>query len=194
MRKIKLLFLLISTLTLLNCSSNDDSGNSPIPEKIFEGDVTLNTQIQVDDFGSQNYTKINGSLKIIGYTSMQKINNLNSLSTLNYIRDHFWIQTNSELTNLNGLNNIKTVGYRLSIYKNDLLSDISALNNINSIGTDLVIEENNSLNNLNGLNSITSIISFTLKNNLILSNLNGLNNLKKIESNLYITNPLGVIK
>lgn len=191
MKKIKLLFLLISTMTLLNCSSNDSGGNNlNVPEKVFEGNVTLNTQIQVDDFGSQNYTRINGSLKIIGFASMQKITSLNPLINLNYVRDHLWIESNPELTNLNGLNNVKTVGFKLSIYKNALLSNISALNNINSIGTDLIIEENNSLNNLNGLNSISSIINLTINNNLILSDLNGLSNLKKLSQNLYIsTNP-----
>lgn len=188
MKIFKFILLTLTILISLKCSDNSAENNDPssLPEKIYEGDVNLRTQIEVDDFASQNYTRINGSLKIIGEPNLQKINNLNSLVSLRYIKSNLLIEQNPELISLMGLNNIKTVGLGLSLYQNSKLINISSLSNLNSIGEYLRIEENSSLTGLTGLNSIKSVTSLTIKHNLKLLDLTSLSNINSLSQKLEI--------
>ena len=67
--------------------------NDLVEENIYDGDVILRTQQEVDDFGTNNYTQINGFL-IIGKLENEgysDITDLNPLHSLKHIENYFYI-------------------------------------------------------------------------------------------------------
>jgi hypothetical protein len=81
-------------------------GTFEIPQKIFEGDVTLKTQQEVDDFGAEKYTIINGDLLIGKLTYLSNINSVSNLNSLKRINGSLTLVGLTELEDLNGLNNL----------------------------------------------------------------------------------------
>ena len=61
MKKICNTFLILLILT--SCNKEDDTN---FIEKIYDGNVIVETQEQVENFASQNYSEINGNLMIGG--------------------------------------------------------------------------------------------------------------------------------
>src|SRR5690606_26291838 len=125
---VKKAILLISVAFLiLNCDKDETS--IPI---IFEGDIILRSQTEVDDFGSKGYTKITGNL-IISSNYYTPINTLKELHQINFVEGDLFINSNSSLNNLNGLNNIIKIGGNLAIHSNDNLTGIDGLYNLTTI-------------------------------------------------------------
>ena len=182
--KRNILLLLILTFAF-SCSSDDEDNQENFPEKIHEGTVHLNTQIEVDDFGAENYTKINGGLYIESEFNSQKITDLSSLSSLKFISSRLWVAYNSELTSLQGLNTIETVGEKLYILGNSI-ENLNGLNSLTSIGNETYIGNNDNITNLNGLNNVNSFTSIHIYNNESLTTLNGLDNLNNIDNYLKV--------
>lgn len=172
-----------------------------ITEKIYDGDVSLTTQQEVDDFGEQNFTKILGSF-IIGSTTDYN-SSIHDLSKLKSLVETGWfgILRNNSLTTLTGLENLtKTKGFY--IQKNKSLIDIQSLSNLNDTSPgNFSISENDNLINLTGLNNITTSEIWISNNpNLInieaLKNINYLGNLNgiRIINNDKLTNLSGLEK
>lgn len=174
----------------------------------FNGDVTLLTQEEVDEFGSNNFTSILGDLSIGNATSQSNITNLSSLTTLDTVLGSVRITGNNNLTSLSGLNNLTTIdgllviegnsslpslmglnsltsSVSIFIINNSSLSSILQLNSVTSSQNRVVISNNDSLTSLNGLGGITSINSLRISSNLTLSSISGLENLASLEQ-LYI--------
>lgn len=157
-------------------------------ENIFNGNVTLYSQQDVDDFGANNYTSITGHLKIGNlYTS---INDLNSLVTLTSIGSDLTILNNEELISLEGLNNLTSIGDYLAIFENNSLTNIDALNSLTSIGEEFFINNNNSLENIDGLSNTISLggNGFAISSNVSLTNIDGLINLTSEIGGISISN------
>lgn len=190
------------TITTLDCNTS-----------VHEGDVILRSQEEVDAFGFNGNTEINGDLTINdnGLNSSSRIEDLRPLRCLQNISGSLFISEsdqlldieglnslvtvgnsvvidyNSHLTDLDGLENLTSINRSLTIDENDLLN-IDGLNNLNSIGESLVVKRNSRLDNLNGLNNLTSnIVSLTINNNAILETLSGINNIARIEENIEIS-------
>lgn len=163
-------------------------GSFELPSKIYEGDITLSTQQEVENFGAKNYTEITGNLYIGHHISNHSnISNLNSLNSLNSIKGFLLIRNNAKLTTLSGLNNISSIGGNLSIVNNEMLSSLIGLSNISTIGGSLGIGGNSTLTSLDGLNKITLIEGqLSISNNKMLSSLTGLNNINTIRGGLNI--------
>lgn len=161
-------------------------------ENIFYGDIILLTQEELDDFGSNNYTAISGSIYIGYYTEQdnKSITNLNALSALTAIGNRLYIAHNELLPSLEGLNNVNALGGYLRIRKNDNLTDMSALSNIQVVPGDLIVVENDNLTNLEGLNNITSVgeDGLFIQSNPSLINIDGLQNITSVEGNILIEN------
>ena len=182
-----------------------------LPDKIFEGDLLLTTQTEVDDFGIQEYTEVNGKLTIQGITFTEIIN-LDGLENLRKVTGDFESLYNEEITDLGGLRNLQSVtgdfkiwgsfklesfeglsslneAGGLNIQGNRTLTDISALSGITELRfTSLVIFLNDALQSLNGLQNITSVeggVSITSNDNLL--NLDGLSSLQTIGAVLGIS-------
>lgn len=174
---------------------------------IFNGDVFLSTQQEVDDFGANNYTEIVGELTINGnsgditsltsLTSITKVKSLSvgdnwylvsldGLNNLSSITENLGISGNDGLINVDELSNLSSIGGRVSIGINESLTNIDGLRNITTIGGDLSIS-GRALENVNGLSSITSIGGdFHFSSNDLITNIDSLQNLTTINGTLNI--------
>lgn len=153
-------------------------------DNIYNGNVTLTSQKEVDDFGANNYTQINGWLKIDQPFSGSTIVDLSPLSSLSRVTNSLYIETIS-VNNLSGLENIIYVT-DLYIRDNDKLQDITALQNLTKLNGDLLIANTN-LNSLQGLHNISTINGhLVIYSNDNLTNLEGLESLVEVRRNVTI--------
>ena len=182
-----------------------------LPDKVYEGDLLLSTQAEIDDFGVQEYTEVNGKLTVQGITP-NEVMNLQGLENLRKVTGDFEVLFNEEIINLNGLLNLQTVvgifkvwgssrlvsfeglesitsAQELNIQGNPVLTDISLLSGVTDLsGGSLVIFLNSSLPTLDGLQNITDVgAGLLIQNNDNLINLDGLNGLKNVGGLVEIT-------
>ena len=164
------------------------SFSSLCQEKIFTGFKTLTTQADVDAFGADNYTQIEGWLRIEG----DDITNLNALESLNYISSSLYIYNNPNIEDLSGLKNLDTLGRsvnlssRLYIHNNSKLKNLEGLESLEKVD-DIQITNNENLVNIDGLKNVTSDLDqIKISKNKILNSLLGLQSITKVKSYLYI--------
>ncbi|WP_156168480.1 leucine-rich repeat domain-containing protein [Kordia zhangzhouensis] len=191
-----------------NLSTCTDSGG------VFNGDLILSSQSEVDNFSAIQFSSISGNLiigdpnvnpdaatttditDISGLSSIQNIsgrleikfnNNLQNLQGLEQITEvtNLIIRENTSITSLNGLNGLTSIQY-LEISGNDQLSSISQLGNLSSLGNTRIIN-NPVLASLNGLENITSLGGIILGNNPMINGLQPLSNLTELVE-LHINN------
>lgn len=174
------LLLLTVFLFVTSCDSDDNNTEN---NNIFEGNVLLTTQAEVNDFGNQNYHTINGGLTIRRESPSQTsdINDLTPLSSLTAVTGRLWITNCDNLSTLDGLNNLGSV-LNLSVFGNEKLTSISALSNMTAIESYIRIKNNPVLTSLNGLNQIENSNSVIIINNSALTSLQGLNALTTTKS------------
>ncbi|QMU65263.1 MAG: hypothetical protein GKR88_13820 [Flavobacteriaceae bacterium] len=175
-------------------SNNEASFTTECSPSTYNGNITLTTQQQVDDFGANCYTEITGNLFIENSTDIQQLDALNSISILG---GGLKIHNNSILSNINGLNSLNSIGYYSSgpnrytvrITNNSNLLNVDGLSNLNASQKSITINSNNSLVDINGLNEITTIGDvFTIVGNDSLTSIDGLNNLIYVASLFDIEN------
>lgn len=179
----KAAIFLISIL-IFGCSSDDDSSTVTQPQaNIFEGNVVLTSQAEVDAFGLERYDEIEGSM-IIGFSSLEETNitNLNALNSIESIQYGLTIKNNPLLLNLNGLNGLNYInGGTLEINSNEMLNNINDLSGLLSFKS-LVVEDNPMLLNLDGLEGVRlSRESIVINNNNALLNIDGLSGLDTVD-------------
>ncbi len=155
---------------------------------VFEGDVVLESQDDVDSFGQNGYTKINGNLEIgvFNTTIYPRIENLEPLSSLIVIEGKLVISSNYNLETLEGLNGITSIGGNLILDDNRFLEDVKALGQLEVIGGNLGITDCWLLENIDALENISSINNLGLVANRMLENINGLTDLTEITGKLYL--------
>ncbi len=174
----------VSKIAVVTISLNDIS-----TENIYDGDVYLSSQDEVNTFGASNYVRITGFLFIgkDSETELSNISDLTPLESLNRIDGDFTIYRNGELSNTLGLGNIEDIGSNLIIGENPILISVSDLNNITSVQNDLSINENPLLEDMEGLSNITNVSgNLFFYNNPLTPNLNWMRNLSSIGKDLYI--------
>lgn len=120
---------------------------------VYEGNVILYSQEQVDEFGSNHYNIIEGFL-IISSSINQFILDLSPLNALIEVQQGLKIEGIST-ENLEGLDNLSTVGGELIIYHNYNLIDLQGLQNLTHIGGDIEIYSNSVLEDISALENIT---------------------------------------
>ncbi len=146
---------------------------------IFNGDLTISSQNQLEEFGALGYTTFIGNLRIGGYQNGSDINSLLPLINLESVIGILEISHNDSLLSLNGLNNLEISSLGIRIRSNPSLTEITSLSNLVSIG-DLSITNNSSLASLDGLESLSSINQLSLSSNAELSSINGLTSLTSL--------------
>jgi hypothetical protein len=165
---------------------------------IFEGDITLGNQEQVDSFGASGYTQVTGTLTIADFVQVgEPITNLTPLATIEKVNG-LYIQR-IDATTLSGLENITEVRGRIFIGDNFNLLNIDALQNITTPVREITISGNKKLTNLDALSSIPKLINFEgfdprlkIFDNEALTNISGIAGITSDE-NLSLTisqNPL----
>lgn len=201
----------------LRASSNNVSENfnflinlNDINETIVcQGPIRLSTQEEVNAFGAQNCTIVEGSL-VIGPGNNQpndSIIDLSPLEGLTTVTGWFGIEGNltlesiaplhtlieiegggpqimgnPSLQNLNGLEGLtETNGpVTFSILDNDALTNLQGLNNIVSINATFSVGGNESITSLDGLDSLENLGQISIGNNAQLRNIEALKNVTEI--------------
>ena len=127
-------------------------------EKIYEGDVILRSQQDVDDFGFQQYTHITGSLTIGELQSrLSDIEDLKPLRDLTIVGRDLEIVFNGKLRSTLGFENLSSLGGGLAFGRNLVLEKIEGMQNITSIPENLEFFDNPELSNLDGINQIKNV-------------------------------------
>jgi hypothetical protein len=147
----------------------------------YVGNVVLNTQQEVDDFGRKCYTKIEGRLRIGSPKEPLAIKDLGHLESLTIVTGSVEIRNNKGLTSLHGLHHLSSVGSYMAIDGNEILESLADLRNLTSIAHGLEITNNNALTNLDGMQGLSSLSSNSqINENQNLISLEGLENLKTV--------------
>jgi hypothetical protein len=145
--------------------------------QVYNGDLSLNTQAQVDAF---NYTEVTGYVSINGLG----ISNLDGLLGLDSIGNYLTISGTS-IANIDGLSLLRHVG-NLFISSNQSLTNINALSGFSSMSGDLTVRNCSLLTNLSGLANITTIGGNFGLDNLPVTNLNALSSLTSVGGRMEI--------
>ncbi|WP_298510943.1 hypothetical protein [uncultured Kordia sp.] len=171
-------------INLGNISACDASGG------IFNGNLILSTQQEVNEFGAFGITSINGNLTIGNENNNTDIVDLSPLTTIVYIAGDLKIAGNENLTSLQSLGNITNIeGDELLIKNNSSITSLAGFDGLSSIHT-LTIDNNNALTSLVGFSSTFSIdLNLNIFNNNNLTSLLGIENFGlNSEKNLRISN------
>jgi hypothetical protein len=186
----KIIYIVI-LIIIISCSKSSDN-ISPLDERIFVGDVELNSQDEVNQFGENNYVKITGnfSVKYWGNTNHQTatdIIDLTPLVSLTDIEGDLEISTNRLLNSLQGLNNIENVGGNLRLIHNRLIPDFKGLHKLKTIGNDFDCSRNDNLISFSGFENLISIGgSFIVFDNDNLTSMENLTSINLIEKDIDI--------
>ena len=169
------------------------------------GDVRLETQEQVDEFGALRCTKIIGSLIVTGTVA-----SLEPLAALHKITGDLFVQENDSLSTLHGLECLREVGGQVTLIDASALTTVAALGNLQKIGGalefirtavqrigpfchlktlgNLFVVENAALERIDGFNSChlreTSFINIVDNNRL--QRVVGFNGLKTLEFSFFV--------
>lgn len=157
---------------------------------VFSGNVVLESQDEVDNFGELGYCEITGDLRIgfpIAGQGSTDTYSLASLSGLEKVGGRLRIVFNDSLLTLSGLENLESVGGDISVRSNKNIQNLNALNELTFIGGGMEVVDNDALIDLNGLQQIDSIHSYLVINaNENLQTLEGLNSLEYIRFVFYL--------
>ncbi len=105
--------------------------------KVFEGDVVLTSQQEVEDFGAENYTGVNGNLTIRDDNNPSTITDLTPLNTIINISESLTIENNNQLTRTDGFSQLIGIGGDLVIFNEEATFDIFGFNNLESVDGNL---------------------------------------------------------
>lgn len=191
----------------------DDIAFTTLEDKVFEGNVTLTTQDEVESFGANGYTTIMGELVITGavndltplsdlelvsskveirFTELQDLQGLNNLADTGFqFSNGFRIESNSMLQSLQGLNRLQTAGGEFIIINNDLLTDLKGLDNFNRlIGVaEFRVQDCDNLTSLDGIENFEiAPFDLVISDNPLLSDISGLSNLRVLGFDLVVRN------
>ncbi len=142
---------------------------------IFNGNLRLSTQQEVNDFGVSGFTSVNGNVTIGDESTYTDITNLGPLASITNISDDLKIIGNENLQSLQDMSNIATVGGSLFIENNPSLTSLSGFTSLTSVEF-LYINDNDALTSLAGCDNFTSIQNLQVSGNDGLTSLSGFNN------------------
>ena len=191
-------------LTSFNVSAQSGS--------VFEGDLSLTTQTDIDAFDYrevtgdlfignspnavctfpindlsplEKLTKVGGDLSVSG---TQHLSSLDGLEHLVRIGNDLLINNNSKLENLKGLNGLCTVNGRVTIDSNPQLRSLEGLERLHTIGGNLEIQNNTNLTSLKGLHNLKTIGTKFIITATGIADFRGLDQLVSIGGNLAVYN------
>ncbi len=182
---------------LLGCSTSDqiEEPDMEPQENIFDGNIWLQTQQEVDDFGAEQYTVVTGYVWIAG----EDIVSLAPLNTLIHV-DRFIIEFSPGLTSLEGLNSVEQVR-SISIHYCDGLTSLSGLEGLTTIKpldfstsnfSWISLFKNSNLASIAALSNLTYAQGIRITTNNALTSLDGLQNVAEMNGVYPDTTP-GVI-
>ncbi len=164
-------------------------------ENVYVGSIELKTQQEVNDFGRNNYTRIEGSLTI-GSLEEYEYSDITDLSPLQSIEKTDYsliIVRNPNLISTVGLN-ISEIGSQLAIVENSSLESLKGFKSVTLLPIGLFLAQNSALIDCSDLNSITEMGDLFIGGCPMLENIDWLTNLKSINSGGIHINSCNSIK
>lgn len=202
--------IIIFTVILFSCSLNSKK-NDTVKEdkveklnykpnkddKVYSGDVNLTNQNEIDEFGKNNYTFIDGNLHIGNINSLdfsKEIFNVDALKTIKSINGEFVMTKINTIESISGLTNLERVNGDFTIsgcgYK---LKKIGDFNKLAELSGDITFANNNGEYGQNGITEISGFNNFKKINNIYITGnpglkfLNCFNNIEEVKT-IYISN------
>lgn len=168
-----------NSFNLGTISTCEDTGG------IYNGDLNLESQEDVDNFAQFGFTAIDGNVVIgVHFPETTDIVDLTSLHTLENIYGDFDIFYNENLQSLDGLHNITAIEGFFTIIHNDALTSLDGLASLTSV-RNLLFGNNQALTSIVGLSNLTTIengLSIGANNSLTsLAGLEGITSLHKLQ-------------
>lgn len=208
---IKKVSLVFSIFILINFSCSQNSKNITENEnkigklnfqpnendKVFDGNVILTNQNEVNNFGKKNYTFINGNLHIGNINSVdssEEIFNLDALKSIKNINGELLITKIETIESVDGLTNLEKINGNFTISGcGYALKKIENFNKITIINGDITFGNNhgtygqNGLIEISGFNNLKKALNIYITGNDDLNILNCFNNLEESKT-IYISN------
>ncbi len=176
--------VLATSTTWSFTTENNSSGG------VYEGDITLMTQQEVNDFGANNYSSINGYLNFSNGNSVTDLTPLNTITSVQGL-----LIAGDSITNLDGLESLTNIEFDLDIWSADALTNVDGLINLNTVGRYLHIQLSENIQNLNGFQNLTNVgvlntssFSIRIKDCDLITNLDGFSGLNDVDSQIIVTN------
>ena len=171
----------------------------------FVGEVRLTSQAEVNAFGANCYTKIDGLLHISNpgeapsdIHDLKPLSSLTEVFSTSDITPKIYVVDNDSLTTLEGLQNIRKAS-GIWVTRCDRLTDLNGLRGLRElygegVFNDLIITKNDSLVSLEGLEGVSVVGSLdndastflAIQENQSLQNLDPLSNLEAVHGHIYI--------
>lgn len=145
---------------------NNNHTSTNYPEKIYNGDIEIRNKAELVEFGKNNFTRINGDLKIVEIGDM-KIIDLEPLRSISYIKESLTIEAIFRVNNINGLNNLTFIGdmFMLNLLEN--VESIEGLSNLKFTDS-IMIGGLLKIKNLNGLENLKTNRMYILDNSSLI--------------------------
>ncbi len=164
-------------------------GGDPCDDSICQGDVTLNTQAEVDAFCGCE--EIEGNL-IIGAAppnnALNDIISIQNLIALKQVKGNLTI-VETQLTDLEGLDNLKEINGSAAFVGNPKLISLKGLDNLRTVEDNFSILDNVQLVDLDGLESLSKVnLQLQIQGNNSLTSISALSKIKKVEWVSLISN------
>lgn len=128
-------------------------------QKVFEGDVALTTQKEVDDFGSFGYTHVIGTINVSDATApaSERIVDLSNLESLVAIDGDLRFLLLYSLEKFSGLKNLTSVSGDLIINNVPLLTEINGFESLEMVEGELGFNYNDNLNQVDNFPKLTEV-------------------------------------
>ena len=183
-------FAAVAVLLLAAGSARAQTCPADTPSNVRTGDVTLTTQAQVDAFGAECYTSVQGSLRVdrAADTAADPITTLSPLSSITSVNS-LQIEDTNQLTSLAGLENLRGSA-SLSLVRNSELSSIDALSGLTVYYVN--VQVNGKLASLSGPTMSESLQTLTLTRNPSLTDLAALSSVRRVTGAVQIVNNAGL--
>ena len=155
---------------------------------VYEGDISLASDTEIENFSSKGFTKINGELCLglcDGIVFPDEITSLLPLSRITEV-SNFTLKLNSGLTDLKGIE-------QLVVSENIVIWSVSGIKNIDELAVNekltgsIVIYDNENLENVDGLANISEVRTLQVSRNKKLTNIDGLSNIARTEGRVDIS-------
>lgn len=170
-------------------------------DKIFKGNINLKTQKEIDDFGKNNYTYINGNLSIGDTLSLdlsEEVFNLNALSSIKKINGDLLIIKLKKLQSIEGLMNLEKVNGDFTL-SGCYLKQIDGFNKLTLINGDITFGNNsgkytdNPLLKISGFNSLIKVEKIFIIGNSGLKTIEGFDQLKEIQTFMIMNSDISTL-
>lgn len=179
-----LIGVFLAILLVFSCNTDD----SPL----FEGDITIRSQADLDDLAKKGIRRINGNLSIGQHNEISLLADLTSLAglaSLEEVTGDFSILHATELESLKGLENLRSVGGNLSLFSNSKLESFSELSQLQEINGTLAIVGNLKISDLTPFDGLRGVRHLDVRSNSHLERLFDMSNIQTLGEVQIVANP-----